>query len=97
MASLTVYLKLEKKTQTEKEEVFLEDVGKVFCTDKTALAKIKAIRVYRFREGSDGRCVVSVMKIIEEIQKLYPAAEVQTVGEAEFVLEWVKVARKKGA
>ncbi len=97
MASLTVYLKLEKKTQTEKEEVFLEDVGKVFSTDKTALAKIKAIRVYRFREGSDSRCVVSVMKIIEEIQKLYPAAEVQTVGEAEFVLEWVKVAREKGA
>ncbi len=96
MASLTVYLKLEKKTQTEKEEVLLADVGKVFCTDKAALARIKAIRVYRFRENSDNRCVISVMKIIEEIQKLYPAADVQTVGEAEFVLERVKVPRNKG-
>lgn len=97
MASLTVYLKLEKMTQTQKEEVFLADVGKVFSTDKAALARIKAIRVHRFQPDGEQRCVVSVMKLIEEIQKLYPSADIQVVGETEFLLERVKVSRDKGA
>jgi len=97
MSSFTVYLKLEKKFEAQKDTVSLSDIGKVVCKDKAARAKIKAIQVHKFREGSPQKCVVSVMKLIELIQHLYPDADVQNLGEPEFVLERVDVSREKGA
>ena len=96
MSSLTIYLKLEKKTQTLTDEVFLKDVGKLFCTDRAVLARLKAMQIYRFGKESPQKCVISVMKIIERIAEICPGADIQNIGEAEFVLERVSVAKKKG-
>lgn len=95
MPSFTIYLKLEKNTESIKDVVLLEDAGKVFSTNKNAIQRIKKIRLYRFSQKTPRRCVMSVLKIIELIQEMYPDADVQSVGANDILLEWVDVKKKK--
>lgn len=92
----TVYLKLERNVEIQKEDVSLGDVGKVYCADKDLLARAKAVRLYKFRDPREARCVISVMKVIQALQELAPSASVESVGEKEVVVKWVKVKRDKG-
>lgn len=92
----TLYLKLERNVEVEKEDVQLSDLGKLVCTNKDILAHAKAMKVYKFKDTKPQRQVVSVMKIIESLQKLYPDLTVESLGETEVIMERVKVKREKG-
>lgn len=96
MAGEILYLKTEQKTEVTTEDVYLKDLGKLTCTDKHILARVKAIKVHHFQNGKDPRTVISILKIIEEIQKLYPALTIENIGESDMIVELVKVDRTKG-
>ena len=92
----TLYLKLERNVETQKKEIHLSDLGKLVCVDKEILARAKALKVCSFRDETKKRCVVSVMKILEELQKTDPSLEVQNIGETEVIVERVEAEQKKG-
>lgn len=100
MAETICYIKLNRNIEITADDVYLKDLGSVRCVDKTVAAKVKSMKVYKFRasqthksKGSkkDGerRCVISVLKIIEMIEETCPGVTVQTVGEAEVLVERV--------
>ena len=95
-SNITIYLKVERNTQLDKNEVFLHDIARLSCTDKSACARIKAICLYRRKHGEGERVVISTLRIIEEIQRLYPQAQIESLGETEAIVEWVKVKEEKG-
>ena len=68
----TLYLKLDRNVEVEKDDVQLSDLGKVVCTNKDILAHAKAMKIYKFKDTKPQRQVVSVMKIIESLQTMYP-------------------------
>ena len=92
----TLYLKLERNVEIEKEDVQLSDLGKLVCANKDILAHAKAMKIYKFRDTKPLRQVVSVMKIIESLQKLYPELTVENLGETDIIMERVRVKREKG-
>ena len=92
----TLYLKLERNVEIEKEDVQLSDLGKLVCANKDILAHAKAMKIYKFRDTKPQRQVVSVMKIIESLQKLYPELTVENLGETDIIMERVRVKREKG-
>lgn len=92
----TLYLKLKRNVEVEKEDVQLSDLGKLVCADKDILAHAKAMKIYKFRDTKPQRQVVSVMKIIESLQKLYPELTVENLGETDIIMERVRVKREKG-
>ena len=92
----TLYLKLERNVEVEKEDVQLSDLGKLVCANKDILAHAKAMKIYKFRDTKPQRQVVSVMKIIESLQKLYPELTVENLGETDIIMERVRVKREKG-
>ncbi len=92
----TLYLKLERNVEVEKEDVQLSDLGKLVCVNKDILAHAKAMKIYKFRDTKPQRQVVSVMKIIESLQKLYPELTVENLGETDIIMERVRVKREKG-
>lgn len=92
----TLYLKLERNVEIEKEDVQLSDLGKLVCANKGILAHAKAMKIYKFRDTKPQRQVVSVMKIIESLQKLYPELTVENLGETDIIMERVRVKREKG-
>ena len=95
-SSTTIYIKAEQNVEMQTEDVCLKDIAKLTCSDEHVLAKVKAIKLHRFKDGEPKRQVISLMKIIEEIYKVCPNAEVQSIGEAAVMVEYINVNKHKG-
>lgn len=96
MAQIEIYIKLEQNTEVMKPDVYLKDMGEVVCSDKNAAARVKAIKVHKFKENGPQKVVISITKIITMIQEIYPDAMVQTIGERDTLVELVNVDKHKG-
>ncbi|MBP3926203.1 MAG: stage V sporulation protein AA, partial [Clostridium sp.] len=41
----TVYIKLNQISQVQKKDVFLSDIGTVFCSDKATASRCRAVKI----------------------------------------------------
>lgn len=94
MKETVVYLKCKRDVELSKEDVFLKDVASVECTDDLVLDKCRELIVYRFQDNK--RVVISSLKLIQQICKECPGVLVQSIGEADVLLEHVAVDVTKG-
>lgn len=96
MANEIVYLRAERNTEVQNEDVFLKDVASVRCANSALEAKVKCIKIHKFHPGEEQKCVISVLKIISMIEELSPSVTVENLGEPELLVEIVNVNRHKG-
>lgn len=106
MKKQIVYLKAEKSVKVKEEAVYLGDVFKVLCNDKTLKEKLKVVLIYKFyiqnsknkriaiqntnkQAKNDKRAVISLLKVIELIQKVDADVEVISLGENDVVVEYI--------
>ncbi len=92
----TIYLKAEQNVEIQSEDVYVKDIGKLTCSDEHILAKVKAIKLHRFKKGEEKRKVISILKVIEEIDKAVPGVSVENIGEADVLVEFINVDKHKG-
>ena len=92
----TIYIKAEQNVEMQTEDVYLKDIARLTCSDEHILARVKAIKLHRFKENEPKRQVIGLLKIIEEIEKVCPGADVQSIGEASVMVEYINVGRHKG-
>ncbi len=93
---IIVYLKAEQNAEVMSEHVSVKDIASVYCREKEVCAKIKAIRVHKFCEEEKKRKVISILKVIELIEKELSGVVVQNIGENATLVEWVDIEKKKG-
>lgn len=91
-----IYIKMEQNTEVTQADVFLKDIADIVCSDKHVAARVKAIKVHKFREGGVQKTAISVTRIIDLIQEIYPDAPIQNIGETDALVEWVNVDKHKG-
>lgn len=91
MSNTTVYLKCERNIEVQSEDVNMTDVGSVYCSDKAVCAKLKALKVHHFSADSPGRCVISALKLVEQMESACPGISVQLLGEPDVLVERVEV------
>ena len=84
----TLYIKGDRDVEVTKPDVALGDLLSMECTDKLMLAKIKTLKVIRFKKSGKQRCVVSVLKIIACIHEKFPEADVQNLGETDIIVTY---------
>lgn len=96
MANTVLYLKAEQNAEVMEAQVCVKDIASVYCCDKSSCARAKSLRIHRFHEEGQKRQVVSILKVIELIEKECPGVTVQSVGETATVIELVNVNRHKG-
>ncbi len=94
--NVTLYLKAEQNIELQSEDVYLKDIGKLTCTDETVLNRVRSIKLHHFKKDAPQRQVISILKVIEEINKVYPNITVENLGEADILLEHINVDRHKG-
>ena len=92
----TIYIKAEQNVEMQTEDVYVKDIARLTCSDEHILAKVKAVKLHRFKENESKRQVISMLKIIEEIEKVCPGADVQSIGETAVMVEYINVNRHKG-
>ena len=94
--NVTLYLKAEQNVELQSDDVFVKDIGKMICTDKQILAKVKTIKLHHFKKGETKRQVISILKVIEEIEKVCPNVTVESLGETDIMFEQIDVNKHKG-
>lgn len=90
MANTVLYLKAEQNAEVMQAQVCVKDIASVYCSDKKIAEKAGAVTLYRFCEGEKKRAVISILKVIELIEKECPGIVVQNIGESATLLEFVK-------
>ena len=111
MGNITCYIKLDRNIEITERDVYFEDVGSVRCADPAITAKVKKLKLHTFGIGEkakevhgngkgkfeEKRCIISVLKIIELIEKSCPNISVESLGETEVLVEQVQADTHKGA
>lgn len=92
----TVYVKCDRSVEVQSQDVYVKDVGKVRCRDSVIQAKLTALKIHHFPQNGPKRCVISVLKIIEQMENTCPGISIQTMGEPDILVEWIRVDRHKG-
>lgn len=96
MPNETVYLKAERNTELQTNDVFLKDIAKVRCSNPHIEAKVKAIKLYTFSRGKEKKFVISILKIISLIEETCPGVQVESLGENDILVERINTDRHKG-
>lgn len=94
--NITVYLKTEQNVEVMESHVRVKDIASVYCKEKAVSDKIKAITVLKFRETERKRRVVSVLKVIELIEREIPGVKVENIGENATLIELVNAEKHGG-
>ena len=97
MAQATVYVKAERSTQMQADDVFLKDIASLYCDDKAILAKARAVKLHTFREGAAKRFYISMTEVVRLIKETVSGVEVESIGEPDMIVERVYAEKKKGA
>lgn len=94
--SETVYVKFERNTMVYEKKVNIGEIATVYATNKALQAKVRAIKLLNIPDVKKGTYVFSVMNIIERISKECPEAEINNIGESDFIIEYREKPPKKG-
>lgn len=96
MANTVLYLKAEQNAEVMEAHVCVKDIASVYCADTAICAKAKSLKVHQFHEQEKKRQVISVLKVIELIEKACPGVSVENIGENATLIELVNVNKHKG-
>lgn len=94
--SATIYINVKQNVELQSEDVYVKDIGSLTCSDPHVLAKVKAVKLHRFKEGEPKRQVISLLKVIEEIDRVCPGVSVESIGEPDVLCEYIDVNKHKG-
>lgn len=84
-----LYIKLEKNVEVTNENIFLKDLGSLFCENDNVVNRCNALKICKLK-NVESRKVISVMKIIELVSDCFPNIQVENIGETDVVIERVK-------
>ena len=85
-----IYLKIDQQRCVKKPRVTIGDVMTVYCSDKDMIEKIGHITLAEFTLGKYDRKVLDALDVVGIIQKEYPDADIECLGECDFVVEYKK-------
>jgi len=96
MAQTEIYIKMEQNTEVTQPDVFLKDIAQIVCDDPNIAAKVKVIKVHKFKEGGMQKTAISLTRIITLIKEVCPNVSIQNIGEKDALVELVNVNKHKG-
>lgn len=88
-----IYLKADRNIEVKKADVTIGDVMKIECTNEKILEQVRNLKLLKFqdiKEKNKDRIAVSIMKVISCIHDVYPEAEIQNIGETDFIVTFEK-------
>lgn len=85
----TIFLKCSSHSKVKQGNVTLKDVAEVYCADTNLANKAKAVAITSLKKEGE-RKVLSVLYIMEQIEKALPDAVMESIGEIDVIVEWEK-------
>lgn len=85
----TIYVKCDSHSKVKQEKVYLKDVAEVYCADEALRKQAESVLISSLKKKGD-RKVVSMLYIMEQIEKTIPDVQIQSIGETDVIMEWEK-------
>lgn len=89
----TLYINIKQNSEVHKKDVFLSDVADVYCVNRAAESKAKALRVLTIRENKNKRYILAAIDVIEKLQEQDPKLQIDNLGEVSFIVDYQKPGR----
>lgn len=86
----TLYMQVDKSVEVHHPHVYLQEIVKLACSNPKVLNRLRVMPVVNLDPEKPGRYVLSVMDIIEEIQKKEPDLDISAMGETDFIIVYEK-------
>lgn len=83
-----IFIKAPQCIEIANPDVTLQDFLTIYTTDTSLQKQIEAIPFYSFPAGEKKQIVVSVLKVIEIITAHFPNADIENLGEGDFILSY---------
>ena len=87
-SSDTLYMQIDSNIQIRRPHVYLQDIARLSCTNSRILNRLRVMPVVNLAPDKPGRYVMSVMDLVELIQKKEPELTVTPLGETDFILTY---------
>ena len=87
-SSDTLYMQIDSNIQIRHPHVYLQDIARLSCTNSRILNRLRVMPVVNLAPDKPGRYVMSVMDLVELIQKKEPELTVTPLGETDFILTY---------
>jgi len=91
MEKETIYIKMEDNVETDKNDILIKDIGKIYCKNDTVVNKCESLKISTFEENGKTRKVISVMKVIQQIADEFPECQVLNIGETDTIIERIRI------
>lgn len=84
-----LYLKAERGVKVNKQDIKIQDIAHIECTDIAIKNRVKELTIVHLTTKKDYKFVISVLKVIEAIHSIFPELEINNVGECDMVIEYI--------
>lgn len=88
----TLYLQLDENMEVTHPHVYLQDIARLSCSNSKVLNRLRVMPVINLDPNKPGRYVMSVMDLVDLIQKKEPDLEITPLGQPDFVITYEKEA-----
>lgn len=92
-----IYVKAEQEVAVSNKKVFLEDAVKLYGEDKQLIKELNRQILLTVKGEVQVSYMVSILKVIELIQKQAPGVYVENLGEIDFIIEYKPPGKKSKA
>ncbi len=83
-----VYVKAEQNVIVYKKNIVLKDVAKLYSSNKSLIKQLDKEAFYKLSNDNKKKSVFSILKVYEAIHRAAPEAEIENIGECDFVVEY---------
>lgn len=90
MKQETLFLQLNIKVKTTKDKITLGDIARLYCNNTGINDGLKNLEIYRLMPEDGGKCVISVLKVIQIIKTKHPELIIESIGENAVIIDKVK-------
>ncbi len=87
-SSVTVHLNLREMTEVQSKDVYLRDVGEVYCSDKAIQNRCRALKIKTIQEKKEHRYVESALDVIKMLEDMDSSIQVDNLGKVEYIIDY---------
>ncbi|MDO4554247.1 MAG: stage V sporulation protein AA [Lachnospiraceae bacterium] len=86
MKEPVIYLKADQSVCYNKRTILIKDIANVYTASPEITHEVEKMKLFTFPDVKNGREIISMMKIVEEIKKRYKEAEIVNLGEPDVIV-----------
>lgn len=86
----TLYIKMDRSIEVTVDEVTIGDIAKLECQNQNIINKVKPLKVIQGNVDKKERYVISIMEVIEMINRECQEIQILNIGETDCIVEMKK-------